>query len=57
MLPQVLTAAVLDVALNIARDLDDIRALSGALAGTSPPAPTPTDEPSTSCTRTLTPSS
>ena len=31
-LPQVLTAAVLNVALNIARDLDDIRALSGALA-------------------------
>jgi hypothetical protein len=32
-LPQVLTAAVLDVALSIARDLDDVRALSGALAG------------------------
>jgi hypothetical protein len=31
-LPQVLTAAVLDVALNITRSLDDIRALSGALA-------------------------
>ena len=31
-LPQVLTAAVLNVALNIAGDLDDIRALSGALA-------------------------
>jgi hypothetical protein len=31
-LPQVLTAAVLSVALNIASDLDDIRALSGALA-------------------------
>ena len=28
-----LTAAVLDVALNITRDLDDIRALSSALAG------------------------
>jgi hypothetical protein len=32
-LPQVLTAAVLDVAVNIIRDLDDVRALSGALAG------------------------
>ena len=32
MLPQVLTAAVLDVALDIIRDLDDVRALSGALA-------------------------
>jgi len=32
-LPQVLTAAVLDVALSIIRDLDDVRALSGALAG------------------------
>ena len=31
-LPQVLTAAVLNVALDIAGDLDDIRALSGALA-------------------------
>ena len=31
MLPQVLTAAVVDVALNIARDLDDVRALIGAL--------------------------
>jgi hypothetical protein len=31
-LPQVLTAAILNVALNIASDLDDIRALSGALA-------------------------
>jgi hypothetical protein len=31
-LPQVLTAAVLNVALNIVGDLDDIRALSGALA-------------------------
>ncbi|MGD0702918.1 MAG: NACHT domain-containing protein [Trebonia sp.] len=30
-LPQVLTAAVLNIALNIAGDLDDIRALSGAL--------------------------
>ena len=30
-LPQVLTAAVLDAALNIARDLDDVRALIGAL--------------------------
>ena len=33
LLPQVITAAVLDVALNITRDLDDIRALTGALAG------------------------
>ena len=32
LLPQVLTAAVLNVALNIAGDLDDIRALSRALA-------------------------
>jgi len=32
LLPQVLTAAVLDVALNIIRDLRDARALSGALA-------------------------
>jgi hypothetical protein len=32
MLPQILTAAVLDVALTIARDLDDVRALSSALA-------------------------
>lgn len=32
-LPQVLTAAVLDVALEITRDLDDVHALSGALAG------------------------
>jgi hypothetical protein len=32
-LPQVLTAAVLDVALRIIRDLNDVRALSGALAG------------------------
>jgi hypothetical protein len=31
-LPQVLTAAVLNVALNIAGDLDDVRALSGAVA-------------------------
>jgi NACHT domain len=31
--PQVLTAAILDVALTIIRDLDDVRALSGALAG------------------------
>jgi hypothetical protein len=31
-LPQVLTAAVLDVALDVARDLDDVRALIGALA-------------------------
>ena len=31
-LSQVLTAAVLDVALDIARDLDDVRALIGALA-------------------------
>jgi hypothetical protein len=33
LLPQILTAAVLDVAHDITRDLDDIRALSGALAG------------------------
>ncbi len=33
LLLQVMTAAVLDVALNITRDLDDIRALAGALAG------------------------
>jgi hypothetical protein len=32
MLPQLLTAAVLDAALNVTRDLDDARALSGALA-------------------------
>jgi hypothetical protein len=32
LLPQTLTAAVLDVALEIIRDLDDIRALSSALA-------------------------
>jgi hypothetical protein len=32
MLLQVLAAAVLDVALKITRDLDDVRALSGALA-------------------------
>jgi hypothetical protein len=32
-LPQVLTAAVLDIALRVIRDLDDVRALSGALAG------------------------
>jgi NACHT domain len=31
-LPQVLTAAVLDVALEIIRDLDDVRALTSALA-------------------------
>jgi len=31
-LPQVLTAAVLNVALNITSDLDDVRALSSALA-------------------------
>jgi NACHT domain len=30
--PQILNAAVLNVALNIIRDLDDVRALSGALA-------------------------
>jgi NACHT domain len=30
--PQILNAAVVNVALNIVRDLDDIRALSGALA-------------------------
>jgi NACHT domain-containing protein len=30
--PQVLTAAVLNVFVNIVRDLDDVRALSGALA-------------------------
>jgi hypothetical protein len=33
LLPQIVTAAVLDVALSIIRDLDDIRALTGALAG------------------------
>ncbi len=33
LLPQIVTAAVLDVALSITRDLDDIRALAGALAG------------------------
>ena len=33
LLPQVLAAAVLDVALNITRDLADVRALSNALAG------------------------
>ncbi len=33
LLPQVLTAAVLDVALRIARDLEDARALSSALHG------------------------
>jgi hypothetical protein len=33
LLPQIVTAAVLDVALSITRDLDDIRALTGALAG------------------------
>jgi hypothetical protein len=32
LLPQVLTAAVLDIALGIIRDLDDVRALSRALA-------------------------
>ena len=32
MLPQILTATILDVAFSIIRDLDDIRALSGALA-------------------------
>ena len=32
LVPQVLTAAVLDVLLRIVRDLDDARALSGALA-------------------------
>ncbi|HEY1822613.1 MAG TPA: NACHT domain-containing protein [Trebonia sp.] len=32
MLPQILTAAVLSVALSITRDLDDVRALSSALA-------------------------
>jgi hypothetical protein len=31
MLPQILTATILDVAFGIIRDLDDIRALSGAL--------------------------
>ena len=30
--PQILTAAILNVALDIIRDLDDVRALSGALA-------------------------
>jgi hypothetical protein len=33
LLAQVLTAAILNVALSVTRDLDDIRALSGALAG------------------------
>jgi len=33
MLPQILAAAVLDVALGIASDLDDVRALTSALAG------------------------
>ena len=33
LLPQVLTAAVLNVALGITRDLDDVRALGGALEG------------------------
>ena len=33
LLPQIATAAVLHVALSITRDLDDIRALTGALAG------------------------
>jgi hypothetical protein len=33
LLPQVLTATVLDVALDITRDLDDVRALTRALAG------------------------
>ena len=33
LLPQLVTAAVLDVTLNITRDLGDIRALTGALAG------------------------
>jgi hypothetical protein len=33
MLPQILTATILDVAFSIARDLRDIRALSSALAG------------------------
>ena len=33
LLLQVITATVLDVALNITRDLDDIRALTSALAG------------------------
>lgn len=33
LLPQVLTAAVLNVALGIARDLDDVRALGSALDG------------------------
>jgi hypothetical protein len=32
MLPQILTASILEVAFGIIRDLDDIRALSGALA-------------------------
>ena len=32
LLPQILTAAVLNVALSITRDLDDVRALSSALA-------------------------
>ena len=33
LLAQILTAAILNVALSVARDLDDIRALSSALAG------------------------
>ena len=33
MLPQILTAAVLDVVLSITRDLDDVQALSRALIG------------------------
>jgi NACHT domain len=33
LLPQIVTAAVIDVALGITRDLDDIRALTDALAG------------------------
>jgi energy-coupling factor transporter ATP-binding protein EcfA2 len=33
LLPQVITAAVLGVALNITRDLEDIRVLAGALVG------------------------
>ena len=56
LLPQVVTAAVLDVALNITRVLDAIRALTRAWPATLRPVPTPTGRPSTSCTRTPAPS-
>ena len=56
-LPQVLTAAVLDVALNITRDLDDVRALIGALVSDLIARDNSDGRPSTSCTRTRTPSS